>query len=67
MNHDIRHCNGENCPVRKTCHRYMAHVDLTEPAKVNEPISGFQSYFNASTCISEDLKMYWGENYQINC
>ena len=30
MNHDIIHCDGLECPLRDTCMRYMAYLDLKE-------------------------------------
>lgn len=27
MNHDIAHCNNEDCSIKNRCHRYLAHLD----------------------------------------
>jgi len=27
MTHDIAHCDGRNCPRKKMCHRYLAHLE----------------------------------------
>lgn len=27
MNHDIAHCNNENCSIKNRCYRYMVHLD----------------------------------------
>lgn len=28
MNHDIDHCNGQNCPIKQDCHRFLAVLNL---------------------------------------
>ena len=28
--HDITHCNGNNCAVKEQCYRYLAYVDAQE-------------------------------------
>lgn len=61
MNHDITHCNGEGCPCRETCRRYHAHLDLTAPARINEPHRGCPSYIDPKNCIDNRLSMYWKE------
>lgn len=30
MQHDITHCKGGDCPLKETCYRYIAHLDLKE-------------------------------------
>ena len=66
MNHDITHCNGEGCPVSKTCLRYKAHIDLMRPANINEPFRGWPSYISAKRCIENNLNLYWKEERNGN-
>lgn len=28
MSHDITHCAGNGCPIKNTCFRFEAHLDL---------------------------------------
>lgn len=28
--HDITHCNNENCKNKDTCYRYLAHLEAKE-------------------------------------
>lgn len=30
MIHDIAHCQGNGCPIRETCFRYQAHLEVQE-------------------------------------
>lgn len=30
MNHDITHCEGKYCPLKETCYRYMAYLELKD-------------------------------------
>lgn len=30
MNHDIAHCNREDCKVKESCYRYKAHLEAVE-------------------------------------
>lgn len=27
MNHDIAHCDKQDCPKKETCYRYQAHLE----------------------------------------
>lgn len=35
MNHDIAHCNNEDCPAKVRCHRYQAHLDVAKRGLMN--------------------------------
>lgn len=30
MQHDITHCNNNNCLVKESCYRYQAHLEAQE-------------------------------------
>lgn len=30
MNHDIAHCNKQDCPKKDNCYRYQAHLEAKE-------------------------------------
>ena len=64
MNHDITHCNGDSCPVRETCHRYNAYLDLQKPTNFNEVFREHVPYHSASECINNGLNMYLEENHK---
>jgi len=58
MNHDLTHCyGGEQCNKKKTCHRYIAHLDV----KKQEPRWWGYSYMDPIECIDGEYNMYWKE------
>lgn len=34
MNHDITHCKGMQCTLKKNCYRYLAYRELIERKEV---------------------------------
>lgn len=30
MNHDIAHCDNEDCPAKNNCKRYIAHTEAVK-------------------------------------
>lgn len=44
---DIAMCNGDDCPVKEQCWRYMAPADR------------FQSYFAAPPCDDDGCEYFW--------
>lgn len=44
---DIAMCNGDDCPIKEQCWRYMA------------PASHFQSYFAAPPCDEDGCEYFW--------
>lgn len=42
MNHDIAHCQGNNCPIKETCDRYKAHLEVIEGKYQSMRISYFR-------------------------
>lgn len=44
---DYTLCNGDNCPIKKTCYRFLA-----EPDK-------YQSYFSKSPNKGKKCNYYW--------
>lgn len=47
---DIAMCNGDDCPVKENCWRYMA------------PANRWQSYFAAPPCNEEGCEYFWDMN-----
>jgi len=47
---DIAMCNGDDCPVKENCWRYMAPADR------------WQSYFAAPPCNEEGCEYFWDMN-----
>lgn len=65
MNHDIAHCYGNikqptrhHCPLRNTCLRYQAHLDLLRPANIHRPIRNHIAYIDPVICLN-------GETYEL--
>ena len=55
MNHDITHCTGIGCKVKKSCVRYLAHVELEEDPKY--------TYLGVSYMMPPENKRYGCEYY----
>ena len=34
MRHDILHCDGEGCPLKQTCERYLAYLEVRDTPNV---------------------------------
>lgn len=47
---DIAMCNGDECPVKENCWRYMA------------PANRWQSYFAAPPCTEDGCEYFWDMN-----
>lgn len=60
MNHDITHCDCEECRAKDTCHRYLAHKEI-EGSKYED----YCSYIVLDKKIMEEIenkgkcKIYW--------
>lgn len=49
MNHDIAHCKGKACPMKKTCYRYLAYRELID-RKVQGGYSFIEPAFEGNEC-----------------
>lgn len=58
MNHDISHCRGKNCPIKDTCHRFIASND---PNLGVWRSLGHVEYCSETECISGNMSFYWEE------
>lgn len=57
MKHDITHCKGGKCPMKETCYRYLAYLDLIE----NKEKQGIHSYFISPPYNYGKCQHYYGE------
>ena len=55
LEHDITHCNADNCSLKDTCYRYQAHLDAIEKNM------DYLCYFiiNEKFKVGKDCKSYW--------
>lgn len=61
MNHDIAHCNNEDCTAKNDCRRYKAHL---EAVKVGMPYVPYLYYKELKNSGNDDCEMYWKEVYE---
>ena len=54
MNHDIAHCDKQDCPKKDNCFRYQAHLEAEE-RKMQ-----YISYLIIEN--GDDCDMYWDKN-----
>jgi hypothetical protein len=59
MNHDITHCKGGSCKLKRTCYRYKAWLDF--PRYHKETGSTLVSMTIPESCIDNNYKLYWHE------
>ena len=51
--HDITHCNNENCKNKDTCYRYLAHLEAKEKKYTYSP------YLVIDDLVKENCSIYW--------
>ena len=54
MNHDVTHCQGDNCPKKETCYRYKAYLDIP-----NVKDQTLFSMILAQGCVENNYNLYW--------
>lgn len=59
MNHDITHCQNEDCRDKFKCYRYAAYKEIVEKS-----IDGYYSFYfnNENVTCKEECKIPWIKN-----
>ena len=52
MNHDISHCNGQDCKKKEQCYRYELHLHARKKNMF------WVSYINPKDCIENDYVVF---------
>ena len=51
--HDITHCNNENCKNKDTCYRYLAHLEAKEKGYT------YLTYLVIDDLVEDNCSIYW--------